>query len=286
MNELAQQTHGSRADASNLRKLLAKYDASGIDDFNRKTARLVASLQDRIYLLSFAMIGTMVFFLLLWLAVFIFKQESLRKSLFIFSIVLAVVVLIVGVTTPMIEIDARIKKIDIFLLGERLQFHDQVLFFQSKSILDVVRILLDTKKVDSIVVGILILMFSILMPIMKLLATEIYFMGNQRIKSSRVVNWLAFKSGKWSMADVTVVAIFMAYIGFKGILDNQLQNLNNKTETLTSVATNLTSLQPGFTVFLGFVLYGLALSEILKMVPKSGSNPGYALGWVSSTEPG
>lgn len=268
VEELAEQTHGVTSDAATLRKLLARYDASGIDDYNRKTAKLIDSLQDKIYLLSFAMIGTLVFFLLLWLVVFIFKQESLRESLFIFSILLAVIVLIVGITTPMLEIDARIKKVDILLLGERLQFHDQVLFFRSKSIVDVVRILLDTKKADSIVVGILLLMFSIVMPITKLLATEIYFVGNQRIKSSRVVNWLAFKSGKWSMADVTVVAIFMAYIGFQGILDDQLQNLNIKSEALTSIATNLTSLQPGFIVFLGFVLYGLALSEILKRVPK------------------
>ena len=129
-------------------------------------------------------------------------------------------------------------------------------------------------------------LFSIVMPITKLLATEIYFVGNQRIKSSRVVNWFAFKSGKWSMADVTVVAIFMAYIGFKGILDNQLQNLNIKTETLTSIATNLTSLQPGFIVFLGFVLYGLALSEILKRIPKSGHGPGHDPGRVSNTDLG
>lgn len=129
-------------------------------------------------------------------------------------------------------------------------------------------------------------LFSIVMPITKLLAMEIYFVGNQRIKSSRVVNWLAFKSGKWSMADVTVVAIFMTYIGFKGILDNQLQNLTIKTEALTSIATNLTSLQPGFIAFLGFVLYGLALSEILKRIPESGQGADYAPGRVSSLDPG
>ena len=109
VDKLAEQTHDAISDASTLRKLLARYDASGIDDYNRKTTGLIDSLQDKIYLLSFAMIGTLVFFLLLWLAVFIFKQESLRESLFIFSILLAVIVLIVGIITPMIEIDARIK---------------------------------------------------------------------------------------------------------------------------------------------------------------------------------
>ena len=92
-------------------------------------------------------------------------------------------------------------------------------------------------------------LFSIVMPITKLLAMEIYLAGNQRIKSSRVVNWLAFKSGKWSMADVTVVAIFMTYIGFKGILDDQLQNPTIKTEALMSIATNLIHCNPGSLCF-------------------------------------
>jgi uncharacterized paraquat-inducible protein A len=33
---------------------------------------------------------------------------------------------------------------------------------------------------------------------------------------------MVFKTGKWSMADVIVVAIFMAYIGFSGIVGEQL----------------------------------------------------------------
>jgi hypothetical protein len=68
------------------------------------------------------------------------------------------------------------------------------------------------------------------------------------------------------MADVNVVAIFMAYIGFKGILDSQLSNLNMKTDSLASISTNETSLQPGFILFVGFVLFGLALSLILQKI--------------------
>ena len=62
------------------------------------------------------------------------------------------------------------------------------------------------------------------------------------------------------MADVMVVAIFMAYIGFKGILDNQLAGLNFSSPGVTSIATNLTSLQPGYILFVTFVLFGMILS--------------------------
>lgn len=46
--------------------------------------------------------------------------------------------LILGLTLPMIEIDARISEIKLSLLGEQLSFQDQVLYYKSKSILEVV----------------------------------------------------------------------------------------------------------------------------------------------------
>ena len=136
----------------------------------------------------------------------------------------------------------------------------------SKSIVDVVRILLETGKYDSALVGILILIFSIVFPIGKLLATKCYLLGNEKWRNNKVIQFFAFKSGKWSMADVNVVAIFMAYIGFKGILDSQLSGLNLQTDSLASISTNETTLQPGFILFVAFVLFGLILSVILQKI--------------------
>ena len=74
------------------------------------------------------------------------------------------------------------------------------------------------------------------------------------------------------MADVNVIAIFMAYIGFKGILDSQMDYLNMKTDSLASISTNETSLQPGFILFVAFVLFGLVLSVILQKITKMEDN--------------
>src|SRR6185295_4479370 len=167
---------------------------------------------------------------------------------------------------PMIEIDARIKEMTFLLMGENISFHDQVIFYQSKSIVDVVRVLVDTGKFDSVLVGFLILIFSIVFPIGKLLSTEFYLLGSEKLRKNKFIQFFAFKSGKWSMADVNVVAIFMAYIGFKGILDSQLSGLNMKTDSVASISTNETSLQPGFILFLAFVLFGLVLSVILQRI--------------------
>jgi len=173
---------------------------------------------------------------------------------------------ICGVTAPMIKIDARFQSVNFQLIGEQITFNDQVIFFQSKSILDVIGILFDTGKIDSYLVGALILVFSIIFPTGKLISTQIYLGGSKKVRKNKVLKFLAFKSGKWSMADVYVIAIFMAYIGFQGILNHQLSNLNMETDSLVSISTNNTSLQPRFIIFIGFVLYSLIISSILKKI--------------------
>jgi hypothetical protein len=60
----------------------------------------------------------------------------------------------------------------------------------------------------------------------------------------------------------------MAYIGLNGVLQSQLSNLNVNSASFTSITTNNTTLQPGYIVFVGFVVYGLFLSEALKRISK------------------
>jgi hypothetical protein len=68
------------------------------------------------------------------------------------------------------------------------------------------------------------------------------------------------------MADVIVIAILMTYIGLNGLLDQQLAMLNIREQDLTLITTNNTALQPGYIIFISFVLYGLILSTILKYI--------------------
>jgi hypothetical protein len=271
LEEFGSITYDSTNDVMRYDEILEKHGAANLQDFNRMSAVMLEGLQARAYFFTFVILGIMAAFLITWWL--LRRQSFLHTPFFIVSVLLALVVLIVGLTSPMIEIDARIKEMSFLLIGERITFNDQVIFFQSKSIVDVVRILIETGKYDSAIVGILILMFSILFPIGKLLSTKIYLLGSERWRNNAVVRYFAFKSGKWSMADVNVVAIFMAYIGFKGILDSQLQHLNLKTDSLASISTNETSLQPGFILFVGFVLFGLVLSVILGKITRQAVAP-------------
>jgi hypothetical protein len=264
LEDFASETRDSIIVQSDYEKTLAKYNVSDPAVFNAVVSQKEAALQDKSYKFMYWILGIMGLFLAVW--AWIRNYRLLYTPMFILSVLLALIVLVTGLLAPMIEIDARIQEINFYLVGKNIQFHDQVLFYQSKSILDVVHILINTGKVDSVLVGILILVFSVIFPITKLVSTEIYLLGTERWKRSKVIRFFAFKSGKWSMADVMVVAIFMAYIGFKGILDSQLEFMNMDTSSLTSIATNKTALQPGFILFIAYVLFGLILSLILKKI--------------------
>lgn len=257
-------TFDSVNDVRRMQAIMEKYDAKDLVGFNVAGESKLDALQKLTFFHTLVILAIMMVFLVLWWL--LRKQKALFTPLFVISVLLALTVLFIGLTTPMIEIDARIKEMTFILLGENIVFHDQVIFYQSKSIVDVVRILIETGKYDSAFVGILILTFSIIFPIGKLVATALYLLGTAKWRAFKVIQFFAFKSGKWSMADVNVVAIFMAYIGFKGILDSQLESLNMKTESLASVSTNETSLQPGFILFLAFVLFGLMLAVILQRI--------------------
>ncbi|AMR33364.1 paraquat-inducible protein A [Mucilaginibacter sp. PAMC 26640] len=254
----------AKANHAMIAKAYQKYNVASPDEFNNKLTNSLESIRTTTYAYSFAMLGCVVVVLLLWWLMR--KRVELHAALFIMSLLFAFILLAVGLTASMIEVDARVQSLDFVLLGEPVVFKNQVLFFQSKSILDVVEVLVKQPAVDSILVGILILAFSILFPIMKLSSTGIHLLSKRKLAENRIIKYFAFQSGKWSIADVIVIAILMVYIGLNGLLESQLANLNIKSDNLTIITTNNTALQPGYIIFISFVLYGLILSTILKFI--------------------
>jgi len=168
-----------------------------------------------------------------------------------------------GITTPMIDLEARIDQLMFQVMGEQVSFHNNIIFFQSKSISDVVRILFEDGRLPMIFVGILVFTFSIIFPSLKLISSLIYTYRIGNLRENRVIQFFVFKSGKWSMADVMVVAIFMAYIGFSSIIGNQLDILRETAKPVEIFTTNGTKLLEGFYLFLLFCISSLLLSEII-----------------------
>lgn len=169
-----------------------------------------------------------------------------------------------GILTPMIEIEARITELRLELLGEPVTFTDQVLYFQTKSVFDVVSILVRAGGADMMLVAALIVLFSVIFPALKVLATYVYYYDFRGLRHSAPVHFFALRSAKWSMADVLVIAIFMAYIGFSGLVGSQLGTLSRTAKAVEVLTTNGTTLAPGFYLFLGFVLASLLLSSLLE----------------------
>lgn len=169
-----------------------------------------------------------------------------------------------GILTPMIEIEARITELRLELLGEPISFTDQVLYFQTKSIFDVVSILVRAGGGDMLLVATLIVVFSLIFPALKVLATYLYYEDLGGLRRSALVHFFALRSAKWSMADVLVIAIFMAYIGLSGLVGSQLATLTQTAKALEVLTTSGTTLAPGFYLFLGFVLASLLLSSLLE----------------------
>lgn len=243
--------------------IFKKYNVNSAQSFEKKTSELFERVRFRGYMYFSALFAGVLLFLTLWRT--LRDRKELHATLFIYSLLAASIVLATGVSSVMIEVEARLEKIDFHLLGEHLIFENQILFFQSKSIIDVVFVLVKNAEFDSVIIGFLIFTFSVLFPLGKLICSGIYIL-HEKMRANKVVYFFAFKSGKWSMADVMVVAMMMTYIGLNSLLNSQLSDLNIKEASFTSIATNNTALQPGFVVFLTFVLYGLTLSEILQRI--------------------
>ena len=114
-------------------------------------------------------------------------------------------------------------------------------------------------------VSFLILLFSVIVPVAKgsmLLASIYVSAALVKARLVRVVDLI----GKWSMADVFVVAVFLAFLATR----DQAQTNSFTVPILiqqvdVGMETHLTSaLGPGFYYFLGYCLFSVLWTQILK----------------------
>ena len=213
--------------------------------------------------------------LILFLVLLIFLFNLLARGMDRFQAPMLILssfcLLLGGITMPMIVLEARIDLLLFQLLGEDVMFRDQIIFFQSKSITNVVRILMEDGSLQMILVGVLIFSFSIIFPSLKLISSYIYSTNLFNWRESTLIKFFVVKSGKWSMADVMVVAFFMAYIGFNGVVSSQLESIGRNAQSVEIFTTNGTQLMGGFYLFLSFCISSLILSEILTRKARNSS---------------
>lgn len=266
INQLEKATYDSTSVANYgvTQYLYKKYRVADPAAFNNAISSNLKSTRKNTDQYALGMLACVMVALGLW--ALMRKQVYLQSTLFVMALLFAFILLMVGTTAPIIEVDARIKSLNFMLMGEKVAFENQVLFFQSQSILNVVQLLVKQSKFDAVVVGVLIFVFVIILPLIRMIARGIYVLSNKKFADNKVVRYLTFESGKWDMADVMVVGILMTYIGLNGILKSQLSNLNINNSFMTTTTVNDTSLQPGYFIFVGYVIFAVILSTILKRI--------------------
>ncbi|WP_316802501.1 paraquat-inducible protein A [Pedobacter nototheniae] len=266
VDELEEQTYDSTDTTITTveRNIYRKYHVADAKAYDHVVKARLAEIKQAGFQCALGMLGCVIIALLLWL--FLRKRVQLHVPLFVMSLLFAVVLLAVGVSSPIIEVDARIQSLEFALMGDKIAFTNQVLFFQSKSILGIIGTLIEQPKPDAVVVGVLLLVFVVVLPLLRIIARGIHVSCGHLFGSRKVLRFLAFDLGKWDMADVMVVGIAMTYIGLNGILKSQLSGLNMENETLKTVTANNSALQLGFFVFVAYVAYAKVLSLLLKRI--------------------
>jgi hypothetical protein len=199
-------------------------------------------------------------------------RRVLRRSDTVLLLLFCIVLLAGGVFTPMVEVEARIAQVGMTFLGQPVTFTDQVLYFQSKSVLEVFRTLISMGRPEMWLVGGLVLMFSVIFPVAKIFTLTIGLYRPALLRENRLARFLGLESSKWSMADVMALAIFMTYVAFNGLLVSAMGALEQTGAQLV-IPTDGSKVLPGYYLFIGFCLASLVLSKKLERETKMGQNP-------------
>jgi hypothetical protein len=190
-------------------------------------------------------------------------RPLLSKSAVVVLMLFSIAVLAGGVFSPMIEVEARITRLGATFLGASIEFHEQSLYFRSKNVLEVFETLIEMGRPEMTLVAVLVLLFSVVFPALKMLALSACLFRPAMLRTSRIVKFFAFESSKWSMADVMALAIFMSFVAFNGLIGSAMGNMR-VADVQLAIPTNSSKILPGFYLFVGFCLASIYLSKKLE----------------------
>ncbi|CAA6812080.1 MAG: Unknown protein [uncultured Sulfurovum sp.] len=259
LKEFMKDKFQSNTDMRLFNVLLAKYNASNIEECSPVLDKYLADNREKMneLMLIILSIATVII-------IFIVMKGVLDSiALFTFTAT-SVSLLMTGVLLPMLDIEAKISKLYFIVLEQPIVFENQILFFKSKSIVDLLVLLLESGEIKMIFVGVLLVMFSIIFPLLKLVTSILYYYALGIVSNNAITRFFALYSTKWSMADVMVVSMFMGFLGLDGVVENELNKLQNQDDPVNIVTFNGTHLEVGFFLFLGFVLTSFVFAILVE----------------------
>lgn len=253
-NRIVKLIHDSKSlhEKTVLNRILAKYSYSTEKKEECKTyiSSLIEQSDNKIYIYS----AFLLVFCIIPFVIPLLFSTNMDNFIIIKSISL-IGLLVLGITIPMLSIDVKIDRFEFILLGEKITFQNQTLYFQSKSILQVVKVLFTSSKFTAIITAILIFSFSIIFPFTKLFCILYESFTNN---STTISDFFVNKSGKWSMADVMVVSIFLSFLGINSLLNDLLKLTESVKEYIMVIPnSNHSYLEIGVVFFISFVILSL-----------------------------
>jgi hypothetical protein len=209
---------------------------------------------------SYCFIAGSIAFIVIVLIIY-WRGTNLFKALGLTVITIALACLIIGVIIPMLEISAYSTnltiplKFSVPLIGE-IDIPDKVFegrmyyYYQSKSVIDLIDVLFESKNY---VVAVSIFVFSVLVPFIKLTLSVLLLLSSS-FRDSSLVKKVVGRIGKWSMADVFVVATFLSYLSFS----NMNSGIDTEAKTLV-----------GLYFFLAYCILSIASSQFIELAVKN-----------------
>lgn len=190
----------------------------------------------------------------------------MKKHLgFLFNLI-AIALFIPGITLPMMTLS-----MDVFakMSGGELS---STLLDKELSLLATIQELWQDER---LFVAALIFLFSICIPLLKtVLMTAVYFINNMAL-AKRIADFVSLIS-KWSMADVFVVAVFLAILS-----TNQAETVSEQQINIFAFKINFTfssetfsAAGPGFYYFVGYCLLAILATQLSRSALNDTSKKG------------
>ena len=207
------------ADMTEYSSILKRHGCSNEEVCEHTLGKQIEEADERITRFYLTALGSVA----LGFALLTVGKRGLSRSAVAVLMLFCIVLLAGGVLSPMLEVEVRITRLNATVLGTPVEFREQSLYFRSKNVLEVFQTLIEMGRPEMSIVAVLVLLFSVVFPVLKMLALSASLFRPAILRTSRIVNFFALDSSKWSMADVMAVAIFMSFVAFNGLIGSAMQ---------------------------------------------------------------
>jgi hypothetical protein len=149
-----------------------------------------------------------------------------------------IIFLILGVSTPFLSILVETGDIRFMFLGTHYSFDSGIFYYKAKSVIKITCSLISTNRVNEIILGVLVGLFSLFAPVVKLFVLPVLPKSKFKNEAQRFL-W------RFAWIDVIAVGIVVSFLATNQIINNESAN--------SILLTGQSRLEDGMMFFLFFL---------------------------------